>query len=111
MNWTGLVAPKLVEFTDTRATYTLGVPVVGVAGQLYRLCWAPDPMSLQNFSVEIDDAFELVRAQLSDACDMTRPAGWCARGKSLRKKFIRRPPARRRLRERAATSSGHGDVW
>jgi hypothetical protein len=42
------------------STYDFGIPLVGLAGSFYRLCWGHDPQSIEDFIVELEPDVELV---------------------------------------------------
>jgi hypothetical protein len=47
------------ETNGTNATFDLGTPVVGLAGNAYTLCWGHNPMNLSDFNVEVDPSADL----------------------------------------------------
>jgi hypothetical protein len=56
--WTTANATSL-GIDGLSANYTFGTPTVGVAGSFYRLCWGHEPVSIEDYNVEVDPGAEL----------------------------------------------------
>jgi hypothetical protein len=48
------------------ANYTFGTPTVGLVGSFYRLCWGHEPVSVEDYNVEVDSDAELAGPYVRD---------------------------------------------
>ena len=83
--WTTANATSLAT-EGLSANYTFGTPTVGVAGSFYRLCWGHEPVSIEDFNVEVDASTDLAgeasggaRTRMARKSAFLAKMGWVSR--------------------------------
>ena len=54
------------DVNGSNASYDFGLPVLGVAGSYFRLCWAHNATNISDFKFEIDGSAELAGPYVDD---------------------------------------------